>query len=212
MVIVTDFDCTVHEYVEGFAHLVFPRPRVCPHCQVADTLIGHGFYARKALDQTQVYGVWVKRWYCKACRHTFSLLPSFLLRFRHYVLTVIQQVLLARYEDNRSWVQVGRECAPQQAPSARTIGRWCGSFAGQAARWLTAVLQTLAQHDTPSPLLDPLGEAASPQDAPRALLQAAVHLLAWAKTRWPELAAYGLADRLRFLWHWGFAQGLGRLL
>ena len=32
------------------------------------------------------------------------------------------------------------------------------------------------------------------------------------KTRWPEIGSYGLADRLRFLWHWGAAQGFGRLI
>ncbi|MBI5818508.1 MAG: hypothetical protein HZA88_05930 [Verrucomicrobia bacterium] len=71
--------------------------------------------------------------------------------------------------------------------------------------------ETLAQHDASSPLLDPLGENAGPHNAPQALLQAALHLLAWAKTRWPEVIVYGLADRLRFLWHWGAGQGLGRL-
>jgi hypothetical protein len=175
-------------------------------------MIGHGFYLRKALDQTQVYLVWIKRWYCKVCHHTLSLLPSFMLRFRHYVLIVIQQVVVARYEENRSWAQVQRQCAPEMAPSPRTVVRWCRSFAEQAGRWLTEVQHTLAEHDMASPLLDPLGETAGPRDAPRALLQAAIHLLAWAKTRWPEVADYGLNDRLRFLWHWGFGQGLGRLI
>jgi hypothetical protein len=57
-----------------------------------------------------------------------------------------------------------------------------------------------------------LGESAGPRDAPRALLQAALHLLAWAKTRWAKVTNYGLADRLRFLWHWGAGRGLGRLI
>jgi hypothetical protein len=74
------------------------------------------------------------------------------------------------------------------------------------------VQQTLAEHDAGSPMLDPLGEAAGPRDTPRALLHAALHLLAWAKTRWTELAHYGLKDRFRFLWHWGASHGLGRLI
>lgn len=212
MVIVTDFGSSVQEYERTYQQLDFPRPASCPHCHTADVLIGHGFYLRKALDQTLVYLIWIKRWYCKVCHRTVSLLPSFLVQFRRYVLIVIQQVVIARYEANGSWSQVQRQCAPDQAPSARTIVRWCRSFAGQAARWLAEVQHTLAEHDQASPLLDPLGEAAGPQAAPRALLHAAVHLLAWAKTRWPELADYGLADRVRFLWHWGFGQGLGRLL
>ena len=57
------------------------------------------------------------------------------------------------------------------------------------------------QQDSASSALDPLGSASGPHDASRALLDAATHLLAWAKTRWPEVVSYGLKDRLRFLWH-----------
>ncbi len=212
MVIVTEFGCLVHEYVERCSGLVFPRPNECPQCRVADTLIGHGFYERKALSPTQVYVFRIKRWYCTACQRTVSLLPSFLLRFRHYLLVVIQSVVVTRFEDAASWAQVTQRCAVAGAPSSRTIRRWCDSLAEHASVWWAAVQQTLAEQDAASPLLDPLGEAAGPRDAPRALLQAALHLLAWAKTRWAELANYGLADRLRFLWHWGAGRGLGRLI
>jgi transposase-like protein len=212
MVIVTEFGCLVHEYVERCSGLVFPRPSECPQCRVVDALIGHGFYKRKALSPTQVYTLRIKRWYCKACQRTLSLLPSFVLRFRHYLLDVIQSVVVTRFEEAVSWAQVARRCAVEGAPSSRTIRRWCDSLAEHASVWWAAIQQTLAEHDATSPLLDPLGEAAGPCDAPRALLQAALHLLAWAKTRWPELAHYGLADRLRFLWHWGAGRGLGRLI
>jgi len=212
MVIVTEFGCLVHEYVERCASLVFPRPSECPQCRVVGTLIGHGFYERKALSQTQAHVLRIKRWYCKACQRTISLLPSFVLRFRHYLLDVIQSVVVTRFEEAVSWAQVARRCAVEGAPSSRTIRRWCDSLAEHASVWWAAIQQTLAEHDATSPLLDPLGEAAGPRDAPRALLQAALHLLAWAKTRWSELAHYGLADRLRFLWHWGAGRGLGRLI
>jgi len=154
----------------------------------------------------------LKRWYCTACQRTVSLLPSFLLCFRHYVLDVIQSVVVARFEDAASWTQVAGRCAVGGAPTSRTIHRWCDSFAAQAAVWWAAIQQVLAEHDAASPLLDPLGEAAGPRDAPRALLQAALHLLAWAKTQWSAVAHYGLADRLRLLWHWGAGRGLGRLI
>jgi hypothetical protein len=212
MVIVTEFGCLVHEYVAHGSSLVFPRPKECPQCRVVDTLIGHGFYERKALSPTAVYVLRIKRWYCTACQRTVSLLPSFLLRFRHYLLEVIQSAVVARFEDGASWVMVARRCSVDEAPSPRTLRRWCESFAEHAAVWWAAIQQTLAEHDAASPWLDPLGEAAGPSDAPGALLQAALHLLAWAKTRWAELAHYGLADRLRFLWHWGAGRGLGRLI
>jgi hypothetical protein len=135
-----------------------------------------------------------------------------LLRFRHYVLEVIQQVIVTRFEESASWTQVSRHCAIAGLPSTRTIRRWCVSFAAHAPAWWSAVQQTLAHHDASSPSLDPLGENAGPREAPRALLQAALHLLAWAKTQWTGLATYGRNDRLRFLWHWGASQGLGRLI
>jgi hypothetical protein len=212
MVIVTEFGCAVQTYVESFHHLIFPRPEACPQCHALDVMIGHGFYQRKALEPTQTHAVQVKRWYCNACHGTTSLLPSFLFSFRHYLVVTIQQVMVARFEGERSWAKVALACAPQGAPDARTIRRWCEAFAQHASTWLASVQQTLAQHDAASPLLDPLGEAAGPRDVRCALLQAALHLLAWAKTRWTELANYGLADRLRFLWHWGAGRGLGRLI
>jgi hypothetical protein len=213
MVIVTEFRCTVQAYVESFRHLIFPRPDACPQCHALDELIGHGFYQRKALEPTQTYAVRVKRWYCKACFRTTSLLPSFLFSFRHYLVVTLQQVVVARYEGRGSWAKVARDCAPQGAPDARTIRRWCDAFTEHAATWLAAMQQTLAEHDAASPLLNPLGQTAGLRDAPpRALLHAALHLLAWAKTRWAEVAHYGLDDRLRFLWHWGAGRGLGRLI
>lgn len=210
--IVTDFACSVQAYVGHFTGLVFPRPPVCPHCQACGQFIGHGFYLRKALGQTQVYLVWIKRWYCKVCQRTMSVLPSFLLRFRHYLLEVIEPVVLARFEMEASWKQTWRASTQQGAPSERSMKRWCSSFAKQAARWWAAIQGQLAQHDAGSPVLNPLGEVANVQAAPRALLEAALHLLAWAKTQWTELAEYGLNDRLRFLWQWGWGQGLGRLI
>jgi hypothetical protein len=212
MIIVVDFGCTVHEYIKQFPRIVFPRPSVCPTCRALNSLIGHGFYPRKPLDQAHVYLISIKRWRCKGCRHSTSSLPSFLLRFRHYLLAVIQQVLTTRYEDRASHAQLERQCAPEGAPSPRTFGRWLHSFADQAPRWLLALQQTLANHHSASPLLDPLGCAAGPRHAPVALLFAAGHLLNFAKTRWAELAHHQAADRFRFLWHWGSARRLGRLV
>jgi hypothetical protein len=212
MVIVTDFGRDVQAYVDDFDRLCFPRPQVCLHCQAVDALIGHGYYQRKPLDLQRAYLIRIKRWYCKRCQRTLSLLPSFLLCFRHYLLEVIHQVVVARFEVLASWSQVLQRCTRHQAPSERTVKRWCRSFAEQACDWLAAVQQTLAKHDATLPLLDALGEATKPQGRACALLQAATHLLAWAKTRWADVIHYGLNDRLRFLWHWGYAQGLQRLI
>ena len=212
MPIITDFGPAVQDYLTHFDQLSFPRPECCPACGACHVFIGHGFYLRKPKDQTQVYRIRLKRWFCKACHTTLSVLPSFLLRGRHYLLVVIQQVVVARFEANASWQATVRQCAPEGLPAPRTIGRWCRAFAAQAAGWWAAVQATLACQDSASPALDPLGPAAGPYEAPRALLHAATHLLAWAQTCWPEVVGYGRKDRLRFLWHWGGSRGLGRLV
>lgn len=212
MVIVTEFNCSVSTYLTQFEQLVFPRPTTCPHCQANHSFIGHGFYPRKPLDAQQAYRIRIKRWCCTVCQRTVSLLPSFLLSFRHYLLAVIQAVVVARYEAAAWWRQVANRCGTNGVPSSRTIKRWCQSFATRAATWLSEIEQTLAQHDPALPVLDALGPNAGRLDPPQALLSASLHLLAWAKTQWPELAAYGLNDRLRFLWHWGQARGLKRLV
>lgn len=212
MPIILDCGRAVQDYIAHFSRLSFPRPECCPSCGTLHVFIGHGYYPRKPKDQAQVYRIWIKRWFCKACHTTLSVLPSFLLRFRHYLLVVIQQVVVARFENNTSWHATKRQYAPHGLPSPRTMGRWCRSFAEHAAGWWAVVQETLARQDSASPALDPLGPAAGPLNAPQALLHAATHLLAWAKTRWPEVADYGLKDRLRFLWHWGFGRGLLRLV
>jgi hypothetical protein len=212
MVIVTDFGCDVQTYADEFDRLCFPRPKVCLYCQAVDAFIGHGYYPRKPLDQQQAHSIWIKRWLCKACRHTLSLLPSFLLCFRHYLLAVIQQVVVVRFEGQASWRQVLQRCTWQDVPSERTVKRWCQSFAAHAPVWLAAVQQTLSQHDAALPWLDALGEPTQPRHTAGALLRAATHLLAWAKTRWADVIPYGLHGRLRFLWHWGHGRGLERLV
>ena len=156
--------------------------------------------------------MWVKRGFCKICHGTISFLPNFLFCFRWYLLVVIQGVVVAHFEQAWNWRQVTAQCTIAGAPSARTVRRWCRSFATQAPAWLAAVQAMLAEQDPATPLLDPLGPRAGPVDPPRALLAAAWHLLAWAKTRWTELARHGPGDRLRFLWHWGRGRGLARLV
>jgi len=214
MQIVVDYGCAVKEYVEQqqCGEIDYPRPAACPECGHARALIGHGYYVRKALDQEQVYRVGIKRWVCRVCHGTVSLLPSFLLRFRHYLVDVIQAVLVARFEQQRSWRQIVAAYSRQGAPASRTLRRWCQSYAAQAVAWLSAVEQTLAVQASASPWLDAQGEAGRAANAGQALLQASRHLLAWAQGRWPELSGYGRAERLHFLWHWGWSQGLERLI
>ena len=216
MVIVAEFQCSIQAYVAGFATLVFYRPTVCPGCGAVETFIGHGFYVRFALDADHVLELRIKRWYCKNCQHTLSLLPSFLLRYRHYLLAVIQAVVIAQVEDRASWATLRARVMIGGVPSPRSMKRWCASFAAHAAPWLAEIERTLAVHDPGTPLLTPLGSGVTAgtrrDDLPRLLLAASRHLLAWAQVHLAQARAYGSNDRLRFLWLWGHARGLVRLI
>jgi len=175
-------------------------------------LVGHGYYLRKPQDLQQVYHVWIKRWLCKVCGKTISILPDFLLSFRHYLLRVIQWVLEARFQQRLHWAELKVNCSEKGLPVLRTLQRWCKSFGGEASRWLGDVQETLARQDSTSTWLDPQGEAPKVQTAAEALLVVSEHLLAWGKTQWAETVFYGRNERLRFLWLWGTSRGLGRLV
>ena len=184
-------------------------------------MTGHGSYGRKPKDLARAYQIRVKRWQCQQCRQTTSCLPSCLLSWRHYLVAVIQTVLVQRLEQGGSWSAIVRQCSHEELPALRTMQRWVAAFNERAAVWLPDVSQTIAEQDSYSPWLEPRpptsvgGPSVGPSVAPSMgtlLLTAILYLLAWAKTRWPELAGYGLADRLAFLWHWGHDRGLGRLV
>lgn len=210
MQIVFAFGDGVNSYRDAFCAGHRYKIDKCPHCATAGQLVQHGVYWRKPRDGERVYRIPIQRWLCKACRHTISALPDFLLRYRWYLLAVISEVVVARGEEDRSWGDLAAEA--DGAPVVRTMQRWWQSLGAQAGRWLVAIEIVLAQQDSGSGWLDPHGEAARAPTAVQALLAASEHVLAWGKSRWDALAPYGWKDRLRFVWLWGHGQGLGRLI
>jgi len=210
--IVVEFGLGVQGYAQGGLERTCPRPDGCPNCRVVGQMIGHGYYQRQPKDGGKGWVIRIKRWLCQACGRTVSVLPSFLLSFRHYLLDVIGNGLVLRFEQQASWAGVMAGCSPQGLPAERTVQRWCGSFGEQAGRWLGALQSSLAVLDSRSAWLDAHGEAPQAENAGQALLTASEHLLSWAKTRWVQLANHGLEKRLQFLWFWGASQGLGRLV
>jgi hypothetical protein len=176
-------------------------------------MVGHGVYRRKPKDRERAYRVAIRRWRCQGCRRTTSCLPDFLLAWRHYLVGVIGAALVVRIEAGASWPEVVRTCSDDGLPALRTMQRWVGAFGWRATGWLGAVGAELARQDAGSPWLEARGPTgAIGQNVAQALLGATVYLLAWAKSRWPELAHFGVDDRLAFLWPWGSGRGLGRLV
>ncbi|MFO7538765.1 MAG: DUF6431 domain-containing protein [Chloroflexota bacterium] len=215
VVIVVAFGSEIQKYSKNEGHKLCPRPGQCGHCQTVGRMVGHGSYWRKPKDLTRAWWMRVKRWRCRACRRTTSSLPSFLLPWRHYLVWVIQAVLVRRLEAGGSWAEVVAGCSDRQPgvaplPAPRTMQRWLKAFSGRAPAWLLAVLGELARQESGSRWLEPRGPTTA--GAAQSLLLVSLDLLAWAKKRWSALAGYGVSDRLAFLSHWGNSRRLGRLV
>lgn len=97
MQVVWDFGVGVKEYAEKFSQIVFPLLLECPCCGAGTPLERHGFYFRNALEMAEEYRIAVARYLCKSCRHTVSLLPSFLLPHFQRSKAVILESLRALF-------------------------------------------------------------------------------------------------------------------
>ncbi len=207
---------TVSECAQVYPKVAADRPEACPLCQAADHMIGHGSYPRqKPLEATPdpPQPLKIRRWLCTVCKHTTSMLPDILHRYRHYVWATIGSALLRRFVLRQTWTQIQTalsqmpdDVAP--APSVDSLRRWCQAYAGYAQAWLKAMLAVLA---TVWPQLTQLNahgvQLVSP---PQQLLQATAALASWlAPAR--GASATTTVDDIRAVWRWGWNQGLGRL-
>jgi transposase-like protein len=90
------FSGSIQEYEEEIADPSRYRPDRCPQCQAAHTLIAHGFYRRTLVDRTFDGSIRVRRYLCRSCKRTVSLLPQFALPYLRFEITVIALFLIAR--------------------------------------------------------------------------------------------------------------------
>jgi transposase-like protein len=73
------FSGSIQEYEEEIADPRRYRPDRCPQCQAAHELIAHGFYRRTLVDRRFDGSIRVRRYLCRSCKRTVSLLPQFAL-------------------------------------------------------------------------------------------------------------------------------------
>ena len=99
---------SIQQYAEEIADPSRYRPDHCPQCQAAHALIAHGFYRRTLVDAGFDGSIRVRRYLCRPCRRTVSLLPQFALPYLRFSVAVIGLFLTAR-------LQVGRALAAAAA-------------------------------------------------------------------------------------------------
>jgi hypothetical protein len=212
VVIVAEFGPDVQGYVREFAHLSIPRPRCCPHCEALDRLIGHGSYPRNAVDPRHSTPIRIKRFLCRVCQKTVSVLPTFCLPRRHYQTATIQTVLDLRFAAQASWAAIRCRFRPFDLPTLTTCREWVGAFAQHSETYLPQLLKQLARWQlAPGKLEVAVEELASATNPPRQLVAAVPHLVAFLRDHGVEVAS-ATTHWLATLWQWGHSQKLGRLV
>ena len=79
MQILHPFAGSLQEYLEEIFDQDRYRPDHCPQCDAKQPLSGHGFYRRSLVDAAFEGIIRVRRYLCRLCKRTLSLLPQFAL-------------------------------------------------------------------------------------------------------------------------------------
>jgi len=131
MQILHPFTGSVRRYEAEISHPDRYRPDHCPQCQARQPLIGHGFYHRTLVDGDFEGSIRVRRYRCRSCRRTVSLLPEFALPYLRFSVAVIALFLVARLLEGRTLIAAAVAASPSPMPYQR--GQfWVRRFRRQA--------------------------------------------------------------------------------
>ena len=96
MQILHPFSGSIQQYFEEIAEADRYRPDHCPQCEARQPLTGHGFYRRTLVDMAFEGIIRVRRYLCRFCKRTTSLLPEFASPWLRFSISVIAVFLVAR--------------------------------------------------------------------------------------------------------------------
>lgn len=188
MQILHPFTGGVHEYEKELEDAGRWRPSSCPLCAGKKPLVAHGFYRRTLVEEGFDGTLRVRRYLCRACWRTLSLLPVFILPYSRFGLGVVARFLKARLVEGRT-LKASAQAAGGVGLSYQLGQQWIRRFRAQAAR-LAAALAALTR---PAPAADftarvlAMLERIGWREAHRFLFsQLRVHLLGQARSRIPD--------------------------
>lgn len=95
MQILHPFAGSIQQYLDTISDPDRYRPDHCPQCDAKEPLVGHGFYRRTLVDSGFDGVIRVRRYLCRLCQRTVSLLPEFALPWLRFSITVISLFLVA---------------------------------------------------------------------------------------------------------------------
>lgn len=98
MQIIHDFGINYLAYHRRGKNNAYPEIEQCAYCQ--DRLLKNGYYQRYIISFSKSYRIFIRRYRCRHCHRSLSVLPSFLLPRMQYLLTVIV-IRLLRYLERK---------------------------------------------------------------------------------------------------------------
>jgi len=201
MQILHPFTGSIQRYLEEIADPDRYRPDHCPQCDAQHPLTGHGFYQRTLVDVAFDGIIRVRRYLCRSCKRTVSLLPELALPWLRFSVSVIALFLVARLLTGLTLMAAARTAEPTGMPYQR--GQfWIRRFQKQAPALSLALAPLAAPMAAADFVFRALGmlESIGWIAAHRFLFsQLRAHLLGWPACLVPEgrritLAAAGPAS------------------
>jgi hypothetical protein len=125
------------------------RPDHCPQCHAPQALVGHGSYRRTLVDVEFDGPIRVRRYRCRACRRTVSVLPAFALPYLRFSVAVLARFLTARLRDGAT-LRTAAAAAAQPAMPYQRGQAWVRRFARQAAATAAALTALAAPPAAPT--------------------------------------------------------------
>jgi hypothetical protein len=182
------FRGSIQQYIEEISDCNRYRPGSCPQCQARCPLVACGFYCRSLVDIDFDGSIRVRRYLCRLCQRTVSLLPEFALPYLRFSLALIRFFLLARLRQGRS-LREAAQAASQPSMAYQRGQFWIRRFQKQATSLcaaLTSVTTVLPATDFLSRALGML-EAIGWIAAHRFLFaELRMHLLGWPRFLLPH--------------------------
>jgi hypothetical protein len=149
MQIVHPFSGSLQQYNEEISDADRYRLPSCPQCQAKRPLTAHGFYCRTLADVAFDGSVRVRRYLCRLCKRTVSLLPDFALPYLRFGVCLIGLFLVARLLKGRTLKDSGAAAGQPQMPYQR--GQfWVRRFRKQAESLCAALAAWTAVNPAPN--------------------------------------------------------------
>ena len=182
------FEGSVQAYGEQLADPDRSRPAGCPLCGAKKALIAHGFYRRTLVAEGFDGWIRVRRYLCRLCQRTVSLLPEFVLPYVRFAISLIGRYLEARLLEAQTLGQAAGQAGQEQMPYQRGQG-WVARFSRQArllSASLVALTRPVAAPEVVSRALRMLQSAGWIRSHRFLFSQLRVHLLGWPRSLAPD--------------------------